>query len=514
MRKLKKSIIPFLLVGTVAALASCEPEPTPGPGPEPTPEKVTVTFFTNFEKESDIAWMNDVVAKFEAENENIDIDRKQSGKYWQINEQLGQLINTPAQLPSMAVVYEDYVYDYMNTNPDAVLNIDSLMNDVQNGFGKNNGQTESNTTKEDVVQSFLDDGQSYGIEGTYSLPFERTTEVMYYNHDVFEENGYEVPTNWSEMIELARQMRVDYPEIFTADRTGNAGIGAIAPIGYDSVENMIITFCEMTGVPYSGNTDSNGDGHINKSEAALFNNDQFKQLLAVIKGWYDEGLITVDPTLIFAEPDDHYINEPFTGNEEFDIPMSSFMVLNSTTGASWCATDDFVPSVAPMPAMDANILTGGEVIAEHAKTMNQGGSIVFFDKGDVVNQAAWKFYKYMTNTENAATFAASYGSSPVRNSSFDEPAITDIMSKQDISNCVTGDGSINDSTAYMTANIYGIVNEYSENNQGFLAPVSTFSSEIRTTLGNIVTEVLLSKLTGQELTDFIDQTVTQAYEVI
>ena len=508
MKKLRKSIVPVLLVGTLAGLASCND------ANEPTPENVTVTFFTNLYKENDVNWMNDVVAKFEAENENIDIVWEQSGDYDDINEQLTQLINTPAQLPSMAVVYEDYVYNYMNQNEEVVLNVDSLMNDSQNGFGKNEGQAESNTTKEDVVQAYLKDGQGYGKEGTYSLPFERTTEVMYYNTDVFEEKGYEVPTNWSEMIELARQMRADYPEIFTADRTGNAGIGAVAPIGYDSVDNMIITFCQMAGVPYSGNTDTNGDGHINKDEAVLFNNDEFRQLLAVIKGWYDEGLITVSPTLLFTEPYDHWINEPFTGNDEAGIPMSSFMVLNSTTGASWCATDNFVPSVAPMPAMDSNILTGGEVSATNADVINQGGSIVFFDKGDEVNQAAWKFYKYITNTENAATFAASYGSSPVRNSSFEETVITDIMSKKDPSNSVTGDGSIDDSTAYMTANIYDIVSEYSENNQGFIAPVSQFSSDVRTQLGNIVLEVLRSNLTGSDLTDFIDQTVTAAYEAI
>ena len=88
------------------------------------------------------------------------------------------------------------------------------------------------------------------------------------------------------------------------------------------------------------------------------------------------------------------------------------------------------------------------------------------------------------------------------------------MSKKDPSNSVTGDGSMDDSTAYMTANIYDIVSEYSENNQGFIAPVSQFSSEVRTTLGNIVLEVLRSNLTGSDLTDFINQTVTAAYEAI
>ena len=530
MRKLKKSIIPFLLVGTVAALASCEPEPTPepGPGPEPTPENVTVTFFTNLFKDSDIQWMEQVVENYEAEHEGVTIDWQKSGDYSDIDSSLKQLINTPARLPSMAVVYPDYVYNYLNTNSEVVLNMDPYINDAQNGFGKENGNVQADTVEEDIVEAYLKDGQNYGIEGTYSLPFQKTTEVMYYDQDIFTEKGYEVPTTWSEMIELARQMRADFPEIFTDANKGNAGAGAVAPIGYDSVDNMILSFCEMMGIPYSSNIDSNGDGHINRDEAVLFNNDEFKELLYLLKGWYDEGLITVSNTLLFDEPDRHWIDEPFTGKYSDIIPHSSFMVINSTTGADYCKTDLFVPSVASTPIIDKNILSGNDVAEGNSKVMTQGGSIVFFDKGDEINDVAWDFYKYMTNTANAANFAASYGSSPIRKSSSNEKVIQDIIASKDISTVTTTGMEMplnvdaespemtawteatNDEKKYMTANIYDIYSKYNENSQGFIAPVSPFSTGVRSAMGNAVVEVFKLTSTGDQLKADIADIVAQA----
>lgn len=521
MKNFRKSIIPFLLVGTLAGLASCNQK-------QGEPENVTVTFFTNLDKDSDVAWMEDVVAKYEAEHEGVTIDWKKSGDYSDIDANLKQLINTPAKLPSMAVVYPDYVYNYMNTNSEIVLNMDSYMSDAQNGFGKENGNVQANTLEEDIVRAYLEDGQNYGVEGTYSLPFQKTTEVMYYDQDIFDEKGYEVPTTWTEMIELARQMRADFPEIFTDANKGNAGAGAVAPIGYDSVDNMILSFCQMMGIPYSDNKDVDGNGIINRDEAVLFNNDEFKELLYLLKGWYDEGLITVSNTLIFDEPDSHWIDEPFTGKYSDIIPHSSFMVINSTTGADYCKTDLFVPSVAPTPVIDKNILSENDVAEGNSKVMTQGGSIVFFDKGEEINNVAWDFYKFMTNTENAATFAASYGSAPIRNSSSNEQVIQDIIASKDPST-VTTTGlempldatkedpemiawteATNDEKAYMTANIYDIYNTYNENNQGFIAPVSQFSTGVRYAMGGAVVEVFRLTSTGDELKADIDEIVEQA----
>jgi len=300
------------------------------------------------------------------------------------------------------------------------------------------------------------------------------------------------------MIELAKTMRKDFPDIFKDSNKGNAGLGAIAPIGYDSYENMIISLCEMNNVSYAGNTDLNNDGTLSKDEAVLFNNTDFYNLLAKLKSYYDDGLITISSTLSFYDTESHYINEPFTDE-------TSFMVINSTTGATWCASDEFISSVAPTPSTKDN---------ENSKVISQGGSIVFFDKGDDENKAAFEFYKFMTNTQNAASFAAKYGSNPIRSSSFNETTITDITRKKDKSTVKTHNDSTEDETQYMTANIYELINDYSKNSQQFVMPVSNFSSKIRSTLGDLVTNVFKAKGTAQQIASYIMSETQKAYNNI
>lgn len=502
MNKLFKRVMPLVVASaSIMALASCNPK---------TPveeEKTTITFWTNFYQDQQVEWMDKKAAEFEDLYPQYEVVWEESGDYPDIQEAVNQVINTPTRLPSLAVCYPDYVYSWLDQG--AVMNFDDFMNNSEYGFGhttNENGEVvdETNTVKDDMSSAYISDGQGFQVEGTYSMPFARTSEVMYYNSDVFTEKGYEVPTNWNEMITLARQMRADYPEVFTDENKGNAGSGAVAPIGYDSYDNMMITFAEMMGVPLSSNVDANKDGTLTKDEAVLFNNDEMVSMLSLIKGWYDEGLITVSPTLVFDEPYDHWINEPFTS-------QTSFMVLNSTTGASWCATDDFVPGVAPMPAIDKNMLTGGNVNTSEAKVMSQGPSVCMFDKGDEENKGAWLLYKFLTNTENNAELSLLYGAAPIRASSYEEDNVKEVMNAP-VS--TTGDGETDDSTSYMTAQIYDIYADYTANNQAFIAPVSQFSSAVRDAVGTVLVEVLRSTLSGEELTNFIKEELNKAYENI
>ncbi len=504
---LKKMLMPLLITSSFAtALVSCGPTENPDVPTETLRDlEATVTFWTNFYQEPQIEWMDQKVAEFNEIYPNIEVVWEKSGDYPDIKSAVDTVINTPRQLPSLAVCYPDYVYSWLEQG--AVVNFDDFMSNSEYGFGKTiddegNVIDDSSTLSSDMSSAYISDGQQFQEEGTYSMPFARTSEVMYYNGDVFKEKGYAVPTNWSEMITLARQMRADFPEIFTAENTANAGEGAVAPIGYDSHDNMLITFARMMDVPLSGNEDTNGNGHLDKEEAVLFNNEKMVQMLEMIKGWYDEGLITISPTLVHSDPWEHWINEPFTS-------QTSFMVLNSTTGASWCATDDFVPEVAAMPAIDDSILSGGEVSAERADVMSQGPSVCMFNKGEDENLASWLLYKFLTNTENNSELSLLYGAAPIRESSYKEDNIVEIMESPAPT---TGDGNTDDSTAYMTAGIYNIYGEYTSNNQAFIVTPSLFSSNIRDNLGNALLEVLHSNLSGSELTTFIEETLARAYE--
>lgn len=472
-------------------------------------KEVTVSFWTNFYGETQTNWINSKVKEYKEIEPNVTISWEGKGKYSAIKDSLDQLVNTPDKLPSMAVVYPDYVYNYIES--DLVLDMTPFMEDSKYGFGKTvkDGKTveETDTLANDFNSAFLKEGQEYQVSGTYSLPLSKTSEVMYYNETEFNKHNYSVPSTWSELISLAREIRKDYPEIYTDSNKGNAGSGAVAPIGYDSYDNMFITFAKMLDIPYGGNEDTNKNGHIDKEEAVKFNNESTYKMVRMIKDWYDEGLITVNDTLNFAEKGNHWINEPFTSGE-------SLIVLNSTTGTSWCATDSFLPSIAPMPSMDSNILENKDVKEKNAKVMSQGPSVCFFDKDDDTNLEAWKFYKWLTNTENSAGLSNVYGGAPTRSSAYQTDTLKEVLKNKDKSSVTTGNSSTDDEKAYMLSNVYSAYETYTSNNQSFIAPVSQFSSASRSAVQSALYEVLVSKETGSSLDEFIKTTFTTAYNNI
>src|SRR5699024_11835681 len=59
---------------------------------------------------------------------------------------------------------------------------------------------------DDIYDGFLSSSVYNGE--TYAMPFSKSTRVMYYNQDLLDEYGVEVPETWDEVIELG-QMMVD-----------------------------------------------------------------------------------------------------------------------------------------------------------------------------------------------------------------------------------------------------------------------------------------------------------------
>lgn len=48
-----------------------------------------------------------------------------------------------------------------------------------------------------------------GVEGTYTIPLSFSAVGWYYNADAFDEFGYEIPTNWDEVVALCDQVDAD-----------------------------------------------------------------------------------------------------------------------------------------------------------------------------------------------------------------------------------------------------------------------------------------------------------------
>lgn len=516
--KLKSKILmPTLMLGALAigSLSACGVSSELGDG------KTRVVFWTNIwdpadEPTGESTMMDSIVASFEDKYPNIDIVYEQSGQYGTIHETIQNNIRNLNNLPNMAVCYPDYVVNYLDSG--YVLKMDSFMENSQYGFGhdaNNNGATESDTLASDVNEQFLEEGQQYRLKGTYSLPWYKNSEALFYNADVLDEqlddaNYEEKLTNWQGLIEIARKLKSKSFDTYwstwvggddggyqilphhvywkgeTIPTDGSAPENYATPISYDSIDNLFITFAEMMDVPYTAG-DTDGNGTVTKEEAILFYNpttgaaDETVQMIKMLKGWYDEGLITTSEML------DEEGNGDYGCWNEYTYNQNSFIYINGSKNAWYGSYNTFRGKVLPTPVIDAGMLEETPTVKNknaNSKAMSQGANIVFFDEGDEANQAAWLFYKYLTNTQNSSTVGLQMTSMPIRSSSYETEDFKEAMAAKEsfpekISDPTTNSTNLAENYEYLQANVYDIYQQYDENGQTFVAPVSQFSSSAR-----------------------------------
>ena len=540
--KLKfKMLTPVIALGAVCSflISSCSnTDVDPYEDTNYSDMTATVTFWENLYDEDGAAgpehtMMNNIIKEFNKVYPNITIKLEDKGRYWDIDEAISGVLSTPDKLPSMAVCYPDYVVGYLDSGN--VLNMDPYMSNSTYGLGvkpktgsTTEVETDSTTTKDDLNSAFLKEGQEYIEKGTYSLPWYKNSEALFYNVDALDQylgkGNYDL-TNWEDIIDAGRKLlAMDniVTDISAWDDTANDYVvkphtvtwekGKVTPIGYDSTDNLYITFSEMMNVPYGGNGDENGDGKINKSEAVKFYtegsgaNEKAVQMVKMLKSWYDEGLITTS-SIIDPEGDEGVWNY-YTYNQE------CFIYINGSKNAWYGSANYFRGETLPTPVIDDGMLEATPTVTNKtakSKAMSQGANIVFFNKSKVENIAAWLFYKFMTNSMNSASTAVTMSSMPVRATSYDEDAITAIT-EANVS--LPEEPNQNDNYNYLQKEVYEIYEQYDANEQTFIAPVSQFSDATRSAVKSLLENVFKSTATGVALDTYIEEQFEAAWNSI
>ena len=342
---------------------------------DPTKLTATVTFWHTM-GQANQETLNRMIAGFNEKYPNITIEHAAQGGYDDIKEKISAAI--PAgTTPTMAYCYPDHVAEYMSAG--AVEMMDPYVKDPIIGLSKE--EWDSAGGEGDFIDGFWKEGKEYGSEfgeegAIYSVPFSKSTEVMFYNKTFFEEKNLQVPTTWTEMEALMPQIKA---------------LGYTA-LGYDSDANLLITMFEQEGIPY---TSSDPNNHF------LFNNDQAKALVTKLKSWYDAGYIITSG----SSSNNTYTSNMFTQQAEPYVVMT----VGSTGGTGYNYTSAFEVGVAAIPSGTLN---------NHV--ISQGPSICFFSRATAEEKyAAWLFYKWISNTNNSAVYSVLTGYSPVRKSSFE-----------------------------------------------------------------------------------------------
>lgn len=472
---MKKSITLICLVSTfslLGGLVACNPgnsgnssDSTSTGGITPPVGSVQVNFWHTFGQ--GIVDVLDAKAKEFAklvkENEGVDvtINLAYQGSYDDIVNKISQGFSA-GNIPTIAVAYPDHVANYLAAEPndgDYVTNLQTLMDDPKIGLGKE-AYLNDNYGEFDITPAFLEEGRQFIKEGTYTLPYMKSSEVMFYNEEAVYtalklQNPDYVGTaadflndiTWDEFIEFNEFVNEHKKEILSPMTT---------PIFYDSDSNLFITKMYQNEIAYSSiGADEKGVIDFESGKAR----SDAEAMVLKLKEQHDKGLLTTKGL------EGKYGSDYFT-------QMQSIFSIGSSGGAGYNfpTSDTFTVGVCKVPYDNNNPMY-----------VSQGPSLCMLknpaDNAEVTNAKTiygWKFIKYLLTPENNVQIciSGSEGYIPVRTSAFSTDAYLEFLEG--------GEGFAK--TAYVL--LEEIEGHYLN------TPVFTGSAKLRDEVGGIITQVL------------------------
>ncbi len=310
-------------------------------------EPVEITFWhamNGAQEETLTALTND----FMAANTNVTVTLQNQSSYNDLQQKLTATMPSPKDLPTMTQAYADWMF--VPVQDGLVLNLSNYINHETIGFDN----------FDDILPGLTDavtvDGDIYGI------PFNKSTEVIWYNKDIFEELNLEVPTNLEELKEVSKV-------IYEAK--------GIPGAGFESLSNYYTTALKNAGVTFDPEVDATSEASVASAE----------YYLEGIK----EGYFRIAGT-------DRFLSGPF-GSEAIA------MYIGSTASESYAkegAEGKFEVGVTRYPA-------------EYA--IQQGTDLYVFDGAKPEQKtAAFEYLKFLTTKEAQIEWAVATGYMPIRTS--------------------------------------------------------------------------------------------------
>ena len=381
--------------------------------------EVTITFYHTMGAELKKI-LDSYIPEFNEMFPNITVSHDMMGDYDALRDQITTEL-TAGNSPSIAYCYPDHVALYQKAKKVLTLD-DYIVSDatVTLDDGTTTTMGFSQEQLNDFIPAYFEEGRAYGDGKMYTLPIMKSTEVLYYNKTVFEENGWTVPTTWQEMEALCAKIKAKYPTDI--------------PFGYDSESNWFITMTEQLGSPYTSSK---------KGEYFLFNNDTNRAFVELFRGWYQKGYFTTEE--IYGNYTSNLFKE--TNPEKQKI----YMCIGSSAGATYQC-----PALTKIPVFDDNgqpvidpatgaqkevdgypfevgIATIPQMNPANPKVIQQGPSICLFKKDNPQETAAaWLFAKFLTTcVEYQALVSMNNGYTPVIKSVQQHPVYADFLAKSE-----------------------------------------------------------------------------------
>jgi ABC-type glycerol-3-phosphate transport system substrate-binding protein len=305
-------------------------------------------------------------------------------------------------LPNIVQGYPDHVAEYITNN--AVISLNPYIDHTVWGFDP----AVDNDKFEDILWKYRNENSQYTADGDFfSLPFNKSTEVMIYNQDAVDAlitagKITSFPETWQDLFAIANEFEAIAPG-FIDSYGSKLGLTSaeialaktqFVPYSYDSEENAFITLIRQWGGSYTTiNSERKG--------VALYNSTQATAMLTYFNTHRDK--LTLPANWL-----SDYASDIFKKGQ-------TFMTIGSTGGAYYNTPAIvggeylFNFEVAPIPY--------NKDLPQNRTAIQQGTNMSLTNSGtDQQKLASWLFLKFLNSQEVQQDFTLKTGYQPTRTS--------------------------------------------------------------------------------------------------
>ena len=295
--------------------------------------------------------LESLVADFEKENPDIKITLQHQGGYGDLNQILVATMQSPKDLPTITQAYPDWMLQFSEAG---------MVADLTERVNGEDGIEDYEDILEGVRDEIEQDDKIIGI------PFNKSTEVLWYNQDLFDELGLENPTNFEELKEVAMKIKEEKD---------------IPAFGWDSLSNFYVTYLKNKGIEFGPDLDVTSPESIEAIEYYL---DGIK-----------EGYFRIAGT-------DQYLSGPFANEQLAGYIGSNAGEVYVKEGVE----GKFKYAAQAYPA---------------EKAVQQGTNVYMFEgASDEQKDAAFKFLKFLASKESQIKFGLATGYMPARTTAVED----------------------------------------------------------------------------------------------
>jgi len=383
-------VIAILLIGSLGACgptATTEPAvqeevaPTEAAAPieEPAPteeemapamEPVTIQVFYPVAVDAPIAdILKGYIDDFQAEYPYITVEPVFSGGYTDVQTAIQTTIDGGGEPPALAVLLATSIYDLINAG--YISPLDGYVAEMDDG----------DAYIADFLPAFL--ANSYYDEQLWSIPFQRSAVVLYYNADMFAEAGIDPPTSWQSWAEAAQALTV------TEGDTTNWGMHFSSDWPYWLFQPLAIG---------AGQNIFTDDCTVNFNDPAVIEAVQFLIDLSAKYNAMPAGV------------------QASWGTDTTDLASGATAMIAHSSGSlsGLLAQVDFELGVMPYP---------GKEEGTYASVPGGGNFYIMSGAPQEKQDAAWKFIEFISRPEYIADYSINTGYIANRFSAYDTEAM-------------------------------------------------------------------------------------------